>query len=62
MYNIQETDFNNRDYKSKDMFELNYKRNIEDYDKYRGKCYFFNYASYVFNDIRRIFKIDNEEY
>jgi 1-phosphatidylinositol-4-phosphate 5-kinase len=61
-YRVRNPVIDVRDYKARDVFELSYKRSIEDYGKYRGKCFFFNYAPYIFSEIRRIYNIENEEY
>lgn len=48
------------DYKMRDIFELNYRRSFSDAEGLKGTCIFYNYAPYVFSDIRAHFNISND--
>lgn len=61
-YKVKNPILDTRDFKNKDVFELHYKKSIEDYGKYRGKCYFFNVAPTIFQEIRSLYDIENEDY
>jgi 1-phosphatidylinositol-4-phosphate 5-kinase len=52
LWDVNDHQLQKSDYKMRDIFELNYKRSFSDNIGLKGTCIFYNYAPYIFADIR----------
>ena len=63
LWDLHDRNIHPSDYKVRDMFQLNYKRDILDDNprNQKGTCFFYNYAPHVFANIRNSFGIKDDD-
>lgn len=62
LWDMHDRVLDDNDFKIRDMFQLNYKRDILDNTAVdKGTCFFYNYAPYVFSEIRHFYGIKDDD-